>query len=92
MPLTVAYTDVGAGDTVLLLHGILTWSYLYHDVILLEPHCRVLAPIFSTCYSDRRDRFDRLLRAQTRMILKFLDAWAWRRPPSSATIPVAVSR
>lgn len=76
MPLTVAYTDVGKGDLVLLLHGIPTWSYLYHDVIpLLEPHCRVLAPDFlGHGYSDRRDRFDRSLRAQCRMILKFLDA------------------
>ncbi len=76
MPLTVAYTDVGVGEPVLLLHGIPTWSYLYHDVIpLLEPHCRVLAPDFlGHGYSDRRDRFDRSLRAQTRMILTFLDA------------------
>jgi haloalkane dehalogenase len=76
MPLTIAYTDVGAGEPVLLLHGIPTWSYLYHDVIpLLESHCRVLAPDFlGHGYSDRRDRFDRSLRAQTRMILAFLDA------------------
>lgn len=76
MPLAVAYTDVGAGEPVLLLHGIPTWSYLYHDVIpLLEPHCRVLAPDFlGHGYSDRRDRFDRSLRAQRDMILKFLDA------------------
>ena len=76
MPLTVAYTDVGAGEPVLLLHGIPTWSYLYHDVIpLLEPHCRVLAPDFlGHGYSDRRDRFDRSLRAQRDMILRFLDA------------------
>ncbi len=47
LPLEVAYTDVGEGDPVVLLHGIPTWSYLYHDVIpLLEPHCRVLAPDF----------------------------------------------
>ena len=76
LPLTVAYTDVGEGEPVVLLHGIPTWSYLYHDVIpLLEPHCRVLAPDFlGHGYSDRRDRFDRSLRAQTRMILGFLDA------------------
>jgi haloalkane dehalogenase len=76
MPLRVAYTDLGKGDPVLLLHGIPTWSYLYHDVIpLLEPHCRVLAPDFlGHGYSDKRDRFDRSLRAQMRMILSFLDA------------------
>ncbi|MDZ4736710.1 MAG: alpha/beta fold hydrolase [Rhodospirillaceae bacterium] len=76
LPLSIAYTDLGDGEPVLLLHGIPTWSYLYHDVIpLLAPHCRVLAPDFlGHGYSDRRDRFDRSLRAQTRMILGFLDA------------------
>ena len=76
LPLSIAYTDLGQGEPVLLLHGIPTWSYLYHDVIpLLEPHCRVLAPDFlGHGFSDRRDRFDRSLRAQTRMILGFLDA------------------
>jgi len=75
-PLKIAYTDVGKGDPVILLHGIPTWSYLYHDVIpLLEPHCRVLAPDFlGHGYSDRRDCFDRSLRAQTQMILGFMDA------------------
>ncbi|HXV24782.1 MAG TPA: alpha/beta hydrolase [Alphaproteobacteria bacterium] len=77
-PLMVAHTDVGKGAPVLLLHGIPTWSYLYHDVIpLLEPHCRVLAPDFlGHGYSDRRDRFDRSLQAQTAMILAYLDALA----------------
>jgi haloalkane dehalogenase len=75
IPLKVAYTDVGEGDPVILLHGIPTWSYLYHDVIpLLEPLCRVLAPDFlGHGYSDMRDCFDRSLRAQTIMILSFMD-------------------
>lgn len=75
LELEMAYTDVGSGDPVLLLHGIPTWSYLYHDVIpLLEPHCRVLAPDFlGHGYSDHRDRFDRSLVAQTAAILRFLD-------------------
>jgi haloalkane dehalogenase len=75
VPLEVAYTDVGTGEPVILLHGIPTWSYLYHDVIpLLEPQCRVLAPDFlGHGYSDKRDQFDRSLRAQTRMILSFMD-------------------
>jgi len=75
LPLTVAYTDVGSGEPVVLLHGIPTWSYLYHDVIpLLEPDVRVIAPDFlGHGYSDRRDRFDRSLRAQTDMILRLLD-------------------
>ena len=74
--LKVAYTDLGGGEPAVLLHGIPTWSFLYHDVIpRLAPHCRVLAPDFlGHGYSDRRDRFDRSLRAQAAMILRFLDA------------------
>jgi haloalkane dehalogenase len=75
LPLRVAYTDVGAGEAVLLLHGIPTWSFLYADVIpLLEPHCRVIAPDFlGHGWSDRRDRFDRSLTAQTAAVLALLD-------------------
>ena len=76
LPLEVAYTDVGAGEPVVLLHGIPTWSFLYYDVVpLLAPHCRAIAPDFlGHGYSDRRDRFDRSLMAQARMILRLLDA------------------
>ena len=75
LDLDLAYTDAGEGEPVLLLHGIPTWSFLYHDVIpLLAPHCRVLAPDFlGHGYSDRRDRFDRSLVAQTAAVLAFLD-------------------
>lgn len=75
LDLELAYTDLGEGDPVLLLHGVPTWSYLYYDVIqLLAPHCRVLTPDFlGHGYSDRRDRFDRSLLAQKDAILRFLD-------------------
>jgi haloalkane dehalogenase len=76
LALRMAYTDVGAGEPVVLLHGIPTWSFLYADVIpLLEPHCRVVAPDFlGHGWSDRRDRFDRSLVAQTAAVLALLDA------------------
>ncbi len=75
LTIKVSYTDVGRGEPVILLHGIPTWSYLYHEVIpILEPHCRVLAPDFlGHGYSDKRDRFDRSLLAQTKMIIRFMD-------------------
>jgi pimeloyl-ACP methyl ester carboxylesterase len=75
LDLDLAYTDVGDGDPVVLLHGIPTWSFLYHDVIpRLASQCRVLAPDFlGHGWSDRRDRFDRSLLAQTQAILRFLD-------------------
>jgi haloalkane dehalogenase len=75
LDLDIAYTDVGEGDPVVLLHGIPTWSFLYHDVIpQLAQHCRVVAPDFlGHGYSDRRDRFDRSLVAQTQALLGLLD-------------------
>jgi len=74
-PLRVAWTSVGEGEPVILLHGIPTWSYLYNDVIpLLAPRYRVIAPdLLGHGYSDRRDFFDRSLVAQTAMILRFMD-------------------
>ena len=39
------YLDEGAGDTILLLHGNPTWSYLWRNIIpYLSPHARCLAP------------------------------------------------
>jgi haloalkane dehalogenase len=78
VPLTVAYTDRGsesAPDTVLLLHGIPTWSYLFNDVIpLLEDRVRILAPDFiGHGWSDRRDVSDRSLETQARMVVQLLD-------------------
>ncbi len=44
-PVRVAYTDIGEGEPLVLLHGIPTWSYLYNDVIPeLAKHYRVIAP------------------------------------------------
>jgi len=75
LDLDIAYTDVGEGDPVVLLHGIPTWSFLYADVIpLLADHCRVLAvDMLGHGWSDRRDRFDRSLRAQAAAVLRLLD-------------------
>lgn len=75
LDLELAFTDVGEGDPVVLLHGIPTWSYLYADVIpLLQSHCRVIAPdLLGHGWSDRRDRFDRSLTAQVSAVLALLD-------------------
>ena len=71
----VAWTDLGKGKPVILLHGIPTWSFLYNEVIaLLAQHNRVIAPDFlGHGYSDRRDFFDRSLLAQTDMIILLMD-------------------
>ncbi|MEA5465331.1 alpha/beta fold hydrolase [Leptothoe sp. PORK10 BA2] len=77
IPVTIRYVDVGTDQagTILLMHGIPTWGFLYHAVIptLVEAGYRVIAPDFlGHGWSDRRDRFDRSFQAQATMILALL--------------------
>jgi pimeloyl-ACP methyl ester carboxylesterase len=79
IPVSVRYVDVGEArqGTILLMHGIPTWGYLYHAVIpiLVGAGYRVLAPDFlGHGWSDRRDRFDRSFQDQARMITALLSA------------------
>ncbi len=44
-PMRIHYVDEGSGETLLLLHGQPTWSYLYRNMIpLLAENHRVIAP------------------------------------------------
>ena len=84
IPVTVRYIDRGEADrgTVLLMHGIPTWGYLYHAVIppLVAAGYRVIAPDFlGHGWSDRRDRFDRSFQDQARMIIALLSALGLER-------------
>lgn len=74
-PVRVNYTDVGTGPTLLLLHGIPTWSYLYQEMIEdLQKEYRVIAPdMLGYGWSDRRDRFDRSLHVQAKVITGLMD-------------------
>ena len=84
IPVSIRYVDLGEAtqgaaeqETILLMHGIPTWGYLYHAVIplLLEAGYRVIAPDFlGHGWSDRRDRFDRSFQDQARMIVALLAA------------------
>ena len=79
IPITARYIDRGEPQqgTILLMHGIPTWGYLYHAVIptLVDAGYRVLAPDFlGHGWSDRRDRFDRSFQDQARFILALLSA------------------
>ncbi|TDJ63702.1 MAG: alpha/beta hydrolase [Proteobacteria bacterium] len=79
IPVTIRYLDAGEArlGTVLLMHGIPTWGYLYHAVIpiLVDAGYRVIAPDFlGHGWSDRRDRFDRSFQDQARMIRALLRA------------------
>ncbi|QDS87867.1 2-hydroxy-6-oxo-6-phenylhexa-2,4-dienoate hydrolase [Rosistilla ulvae] len=73
-PVTVAYTDVGAGEPLVLLHGIPTWSFLFHEIIEpLSQRYRVIAPdLLGYGFSDHRDRFDRSIEVQADMVERFL--------------------
>ena len=79
VPVRIRYLDLGAAErgTVLLMHGIPTWGYLYHAVIpiLVNQGYSVIAPDFlGYGWSDRRDRFDRSFQDQARMICALLRA------------------
>lgn len=79
IPVSIRYIDAGEAKrgTLLLLHGIPTWGYLYHAVIplLVGEGYRVIAPDFlGHGFSDRRDRFDRSFQDQARMIRALLKA------------------
>ena len=72
----IAYTDIGEGEPMILLHGIPTWSYLYNNVInAFAKEYRVIAPDFlGHGYSDQRDLFDRSIEVQTKMVLQLMKA------------------
>ncbi|WP_252314446.1 alpha/beta fold hydrolase [Sinobaca sp. H24] len=74
-PVRVNYTDVGSGPPVMLLHGIPTWSYLYQEVIPeLEGEYRVIAPdLLGYGSSDQRDRFDRSLHIQEKLVIRLME-------------------
>lgn len=77
LPLKVRYVDLGQArrGTILLMHGIPTWGYLYHQIIppLVAAGYRVIAPDFlGHGWSDRRDCFDRSFQDQARMITTLL--------------------
>lgn len=72
----VSYVDRGQGEPVILLHGIPTWGYMWHQ--MLEPLSamrRVLIPdLIGFGYSDKRDCFDRSIAAQCEAICGWMDA------------------
>ena len=76
IPVDIAYTDIGQGEPMILLHGIPTWSYLYNNVInAFAKEYRVIAPDFlGHGYSDQRDVFDRSIELQAKMVLRLMKA------------------
>ena len=73
--LSVAYRDDGDGVPVLFLHGIPTWSFLWRQVApQLADRYRTIVPDFvGYGNSDRRDTFDRSIRAQEQVVADLVD-------------------
>ena len=71
----LSYLDDGAGEPVVLLHGIPTWSYLWTPVLdVLTRSARVLVPdLAGFGFSDKRDTFDRSIARQAALIADWMD-------------------
>lgn len=68
--LKVSYVVQGEGTPLLLIHGIPVWGYLWKDCIAtLAQHFQVIVPdLVGYGYSDQRDRFDRSIKVQSRIL------------------------
>lgn len=80
----ISYVEGGAGEPLILLHGIPTWGYLWYPLLpsLTRSH-RVLIPdLAGYGYSDKRDRFDRSIARQAELI----DGWMERIGVEGATL------
>jgi pimeloyl-ACP methyl ester carboxylesterase len=75
-PRFISYLDEGAGshDPVVLLHGMPTWGYLWHQLLPdLVASRRVLVPdLLGFGYSDKSDRFDRSIACQADAIEQWM--------------------
>ncbi|MFC6938360.1 alpha/beta fold hydrolase [Salinirubellus sp. GCM10025818] len=73
--LTMAYRDEGSGHPVIFLHGIPTWSFLWRRVApAFEDEYRTIVPdMLGYGNSDRRDSFDRSIRAQEDALQALID-------------------
>jgi len=72
----MSYVDEGAGSPVILIHGIPSWGYQFHEMAgELATKSRVLTPdLLGYGFSDKSDTFDRSIAKQTEAIVAFMDA------------------
>jgi pimeloyl-ACP methyl ester carboxylesterase len=72
--LKVSYVVCGEGTSLLLIHGIPVWGYLWKDCIgLLSQHFQLIIPdLVGYGYSDQRDCFDRSIKVQSYIISRLL--------------------
>jgi len=74
--LEMAYRDEGGGEPVVFLHGVPTWSFLWHRVAppLAEEYRTVVPDLVGYGNSASHDGFDRSIRAQEGAVADLLDA------------------
>lgn len=72
--LKISFVDKGQGPSLLLIHGIPVWGYLWKDCLRpLAEHFRVIVPdLAGYGYSDHRDSFDRSIKVQARILVGLL--------------------
>lgn len=73
--LKISFVDQGQGPTLLLIHGIPVWGYLWKDCLEpLSEHFRVIIPdLAGYGYSDHRDSFDRSIKVQAQLLAGLLN-------------------
>lgn len=73
--LKISFVDEGQGPTLLLIHGIPVWGYLWKDCLKpLVANFRVIIPdLVGYGYSDHRDSFDRSIKVQARILAGLLN-------------------
>lgn len=72
----MSFVDRGAGEPVLLIHGIPTWGYLWDDLLdrLGTAHRFVVPDLLGFGYSDKRDCFDRSIARQVEAVDALMEA------------------
>ncbi|NHN49313.1 alpha/beta hydrolase [Halostella sp. JP-L12] len=73
--LSLTYRDAGEGAPILFLHGIPTWSFLWRQIAppLAGEYRTIVPDLVGYGNSDRRDTFDRSIRAQEQAIADLVD-------------------
>lgn len=73
----ISYNEYGnnSKETLICLHGIPTWGYIYHDLAKkLADNYHILVPdLLGFGFSDKRDNFDRAIDKQAAYIIQWMN-------------------
>jgi pimeloyl-ACP methyl ester carboxylesterase len=78
----VAYEILGDGSPVVLIHGTPSWSYLWRDVAgdLAGRHTVHVCDLLGYGTSEKREKQDVSIAAQTKVLAGLLDLWGLEQP------------